>query len=75
MNKLEKLYLTDNSVTDVSPLYGHTSLKVLHLWQENSRIPDLTPLFSLAGLEELSFTELWTDFQCRNIAYTIVFQP
>ena len=52
---MEKLYISDNRVRDISPLRGLSLLKVLEL--QNNEISDLEPLASLTALEYLDVRE------------------
>ncbi len=54
---LEKLNLRDNSLTGLEPLAGLTGLRYLNL-RGNSSLGDISPLGSLANLEELVLSEL-----------------
>jgi len=48
MENLIRLELTDNNITDLTPLTGLTSLTTLHI--DRNQINDLTPLASLTNL-------------------------
>lgn len=53
--KVNDLYLTNNPLSDLSPLQGQTSLVALHLG--GTQVSDLSPLRSLAKLEFLDLCE------------------
>ena len=53
MKNLEVLNLSRNQISDLTPLFGLKSLKVLFLY-DNKRISDLTPLSKLTNLTDLS---------------------
>jgi len=53
MKNLEVLDLSRNQISDLSPLSGLTSLKVLFLY-DNKRVSDLSPLSKLTNLTNLS---------------------
>ena len=49
---LERLYLEDNQLTDISPLSGLANLSRLHL--NDNQLADISPLSKLTNLSELS---------------------
>ena len=48
---LERLYLEDNQLTDISPLSGLANLSRLHL--NDNQLADISPLSKLTNLSEL----------------------
>ena len=57
-----KLDLTENNITDLTPLAGLTKLEILYLWE--NWITDVTPL---AGLTKLKVLELGWNYQLTDI--------
>ncbi len=51
LGKLERLYMWNCEIEDLSPLSGLTSLKLLHLY--GNEVVDVSPLTGLTGLDEL----------------------
>ena len=56
---LEKLWISGDQISDLSPLAGCTKLILLEVW--DTRVRDLSPLANLTQLEELEFKGGMTD--------------
>ena len=63
---LEELWLSENPVSDLSPLAKCTSLKRLFLW--GTPVKDLSPLVNLTKLEQLEHRYPWVSSDLSPLA-------